>query len=220
MTKYYLNGKEVKVGDKLKVVKTGETHDENGMGNGVKWRNCWNRSMNSAIGKVGTVIEVGESGVYFEEFSLGFPLNACEFYIEKVNGVDINGNPKQLNDSDLKPMQRAVLGDGRTAIITKNRNDALIFAFAAASSWCSATVEYDFAYLNIEELYDLPEWTSSILDFNERGPLIWKRQEVDIKLNELTEAVEQAEQEYRENMDASIAKVKAAKQALEEYKVK
>lgn len=78
MNKYFLQGEEVKIGDKLRIVKESVRRDPDGMGEGVLWTNGWTSDMSNEIGKIGTVKSIDSHGVNFKEMNYGWPLSACE----------------------------------------------------------------------------------------------------------------------------------------------
>jgi hypothetical protein len=86
------NGVEFKVGDTVRVVREEQTGAPNGMGEGVKWENCWSGfdgntelGMDKWLGRKGTIEDISVEGVTFEmpddELSYSFPLTS----LEKVN---------------------------------------------------------------------------------------------------------------------------------------
>lgn len=89
--KWIYNGVEFKAGDRVIIHKIVD-EQENGMGLGVDWNNCWVDSMNALIGNEYEINHIDERGVFFvtsiddpryiDDEGYGFPLGSLALVSE------------------------------------------------------------------------------------------------------------------------------------------
>jgi hypothetical protein len=60
-----IDGNEIEVGGKYRIIKSAEAHEKDV--NGKVWVNSWTTPMHEKVGEIGTVDEVNDSGVWFIE---------------------------------------------------------------------------------------------------------------------------------------------------------
>jgi hypothetical protein len=70
--------KELKIGDKVRVVRAVATDDKNGMGEGVEWQNSWVGEMDKMVGKTTTItgVCINNTGYAIADCGFSYPL-AC-----------------------------------------------------------------------------------------------------------------------------------------------
>lgn len=80
--KWFYNGVEFEIGDRVMVDGIAETEQPDGMGDGIDWQNSWVEDMNDAIFKEFEIYDIDEAGVRFVEIEgdwnteYMFPLSA------------------------------------------------------------------------------------------------------------------------------------------------
>lgn len=67
------------IGEQVRVTRRGVSFDENGMGTGYKWWNCWVNTMDLFIGGVFTIADYDqETGYQLQGRAFRFPENILE----------------------------------------------------------------------------------------------------------------------------------------------
>lgn len=211
----------IKVGDRVKVLRSTGSYDPNGMGNGKLWKNYWPADMNNYIGKEYVVESIDSLyGVRFKNSVLyGFPLSVLQKIVEPVaNGVDKTGNPFDFNASrDSKLFQRFVSRDGRVWMVAENQQSGMKHILVNNDGWLHLELTQDCgdSEYDILAVYDAPEYNSELLTLHCFGKLVWQSYEEhqlkNSKIKTAQEFLASAAEDYKKASDA----FEIAKTALE-----